>query len=131
MPLTVILTLLGSAAALAITNPNLQDYQAHAGEQLVGLATDELCGQRGLPMLLRVWVKNCPALIADQQPSLAALAGQMTTRTNLGLLSVFSTKVGGQQLLLGWRLPRYTVTTLGVAGHFITINTRSDQADDQ
>ena len=131
MPLTVILTLLGSAAALAITNPNLQDYQAHAGEQLVELATDELCGQRGLPMLLRVWVKNCPALIADQQPSLAALAGQMTTRTNLGLLSVFSTQVGGQKLMLGWRLPRYTVTTLGVAGQFITIHTRSDQADDQ
>jgi len=127
----VILSLLGAASALAFTNPSLQDYQLHAGEQLVALATEELCGEQGLPLMLQVWLKDCPAVVAAQQSTLAALAGPMTTRTNLGLLSVFTTEVGGQKLMLGWRLPRYTVTTVGVAGQFLTINTRSDQADGQ
>ena len=119
--------LMGTAAALAITNPTLKDYQTHAGEQLVELATEEVCGQRGLPMLMRVWLKDCPAVIASQQTSLAALAGQVSSRLDLGLLSVFTTEVGGQRLLPGLRLPRYTVTTLGIAGQFITVDTRSDQ----
>ena len=127
----MILSLLGAASALALTNPSLQDYQLHAGEQLVALATEELCGEQGLPLMIKVWLKDCPAVVAAQQSTLAALAGPMTTRTNLGLLSVFTTEVGGQKLMLGWRLPRYTVTTVGVAGQFLTINTRSDQADGQ
>ena len=127
----MILSLLGAASALAFTNPSLQDYQLHAGEQLVALATEELCGEQGLPLMLRVWLKDCPAVVAAQQATLAALAGPMTTRTNLGLLSVFSTQVGGQKLMLGLRLPRYTVTTVGVVGQFLTINTRSDQAGGQ
>ena len=127
----MILSLLGAASALALTNPSLQDYQLHAGEQLVALATEELCSEQGLPLMIKVWLKDCPAVVAAQQSTLAALAGPMTTRTNLGLLSVFTTEVGGQKLMLGWRLPRYTVTTVGVAGQFLTINTRSDQADGQ
>ena len=127
----MLLSLLGAASALALTNPSLQDYQLHAGEQLVALATEELCGEQGLPLMIKVWLKDCPAVVAAQQSTLAALAGPMTTRTNLGLLSVFTTEVGGQKLMLGWRLPRYTVTTVGVAGQFLTINTRSDQADGQ
>ena len=123
----MVVALMGTAAALAVTNPTLKDYQTHAGEQLVELATEEVCGQRGLPMLMRVWVNDCPAVIASQKASLAALAGQVSSRLNLGLLSVFTTEVGGQRLLPGLRLPRYTVTTVGVAGHFITVNTRSDQ----
>ena len=127
----MLLSLLGAASALALTNPSLQDYQLHAGEQLVALATEELCGEQGLPLMIKIWLKDCPAVVAAQQSTLAALAGPMTTRTNLGLLSVFTTEVGGQKLMLGWRLPRYTVTTVGVAGQFLTINTRSDQADGQ
>ena len=127
----MLLSLLGAASALALTNPSLQDYQLHAGEQLVALATEELCGEQGLPLMIKVWLKDCPAVVAAQQSTLAALAGPMTTRTNLGLLSVFTTEVGGQKLMLGWRLPRYTVTTVGVAGQFLTINTRSDQTNGQ
>ena len=127
----MILSLLGAASALAFTNPSLQDYQLHAGEQLVALATEELCGEQGLPLMLRVWLKDCPAVVAAQQATLAALAGPMTTRTNLGLFSVFSTQVGGQKLMRGLRLPQYTVTTVGVAGQFLTINTHSDQAGGQ
>jgi len=127
--LTLGLALLGSGVALLVTNPTMEDYQTHAGEELVELATEEICGQNGMPILMQLWVKDCPGLIASQQSSLAALSGQFTTRLNLGLLSVFTTEVGGQKLLPALRLPRYQVTTVGVAGHFLTVNSRSEQAD--
>ena len=107
----------------------MADYQGYAGAQLVEIATDELCGQGGLPMLLRLWVKDCPAVIASQQTSLAALAGQVSTRMNLGVVSLFTTEVGGQKILPALRLPRYRVTTLGIAGHFIPLDSRSVQAE--
>jgi len=107
----------------------MADYQTYAGGQLVELATEELCGQGGLPMLLRLWIKDCPAVIASQQTSLAALAGQLSSRTNFGIVSVFTTEVGGQKILPALSLPRYRVTTLGVAGHFIPLESRSVQAE--
>ncbi len=119
----------GSAAVLALTNPSLADYQAYAGGRLVELATEELCGQRGLPTLLRLWINDCPALIASQKMSLAVLAGQMSTRLNLGVVSVFTTEVGGQALVPVLRFPRYRVITLGVAGHFIPLDSRSVQVE--
>ena len=119
----------GSAAALALSNPSMADYQTFAGGQLVDLATEELCGQGGLPMLLQLWIKDCPALISTQQPTLAALAGQFSTRMNLGVASVFTTEVGGQKILPALHLPRYRVTTLGVAGHFLPLDSRSLQAE--
>ena len=109
----------------------MADYQAYAGGELVELATEELCGTSGLPMLLRLWIQDCPALIAAQQTSLAALAGQMSTRLNLGVVSVFTTEVGGQTILPALRLPRYRVTTLGVAGQFLPIDSRSVQTDSE
>ena len=119
----------GSAAALALSNPSMADYQAYAGGQLVDLVTEELCGQGGLPMVLRLWIRDCPDLIASQQTTLAAIAGQMSTRMNLGVASVFTTEVGGQKLLPSLRLPRYRVTTVGVAGQFIPLDSRSVPAE--
>jgi len=116
----------GAGAALAITNPSMADYEHHAGAQLVTLATEELCDRKGLPMVLRLWIQDCPQLIADQRTSLAALAGRFTRRRTFGLFSVFTIKVGGQDLLPSLRLPAYTVTTVGIAGHFITVQTRAD-----
>ena len=113
----------GSVTALAVTNPTKEEYGAHAGTQLVGLATDELCSQRTLPLVLQLWIKDCPRLIADQE---ASLANQFTRRWNLGVASVFVTTVGGQDLLPTLRLPRYSVTTLGVAGRFLVLQTQSD-----
>jgi hypothetical protein len=116
----------GSVAALVITNPTKEDYTAHAGTQLVSLATNELCYQRTLPLVLQIWIKDCPRLIADQEGTLASLASQFTRRWNLGLASVYLTTVGGQDLLPTLRLPRYSVTTLGVAGRFLVLKTKSD-----
>ena len=61
----------GVAAAgvlsLVVSNPSLEDYQAHAGDQLVRLGTKELCDEPTLPMVLRLWIRNCPELIASQR----------------------------------------------------------------
>ena len=84
----------GIAAAgvlsLVVSNPSLEDYQAHAGDQLVRLGTKELCDEPTLPMVLRLWIRNCPELIASQRDALGALAGQFTTRRNLFVASLYS-----------------------------------------
>ena len=116
----------GIAAAgvlsLVISNPSLEDYQAHAGDQLVRLSTKELCDEPTLPMVLRLWIRNCPELIASQRDALAALAGKFTTRRNLVVASFYSTQMEGKELLPGLRLPGFEVLSLGVAGRFVVLS---------
>ena len=114
------------AVALALTNPSPKEFNSYAGGRLVTLASDELCGDGGLPMMLQLWVKDCPRLIHDQQPALAALAGQFSRRFNLGLASIYTTELGGQNLLPTLRLPQYSITTLGIAGQFVTLKAETD-----
>ena len=117
----------GVAAAvvlsLVFSNPSLEDYQANAGDQLVTLGTKELCNEPTLPMVLRLWIRNCPELIASQRDALAALAGQFTTRRNLVVASLYSTQMGGREMLPGLRLPGFDVLTLGMAGRFVILRT--------
>ena len=101
----------------------MQEYEAHAGQQLVTLATRELCENSGLPMVLRMWIRDCPGLVASQQSTLAALAGRFTTRRNLILASIYTMRVGGQELLPGLKLPGVEVVTLAGAGRFFTLRT--------
>tara|TARA_B100001287_G_C22281554_1_gene344108 strand:+ start:84 stop:512 length:429 start_codon:yes stop_codon:yes gene_type:complete len=120
------LVLAGSGAALYVTNPSREDYQVFAGETLVKQATREICERQVLPMVLQLWISDCPRLIAEQEQALALMADQFSRRWNLGLASVYVTSVGGQNLLPALRLPRYSVTTLGIAGQFLVLNVRSD-----
>ena len=106
------LTAAGAALALAFTNPSLSDYEDHAGEQLVVLLSKELCTSEELPML-RLWIRDCPQLVASQRQALAQLAGRFTTRVNLGVASMYTTRVGGQQPA-GVTLPTAEVVTLGL-----------------
>ena len=105
------------------SNPSLEDYQAHAGDQLVQLGTKELCDEPTLPMVLRLWIRNCPELIASQRDALAALAGQFTTRRNLLVASLYSTRMERKEMLPGLRLPGFEVLSLGVAGRFVVLST--------
>ena len=114
---------MAGALSLVFSNPSLDDYQAHAGDQLVALGTKELCDEPSLPMVVRLWIRNCPELIASQRDTLSALAGQFTTRRNLVVASLYSTRMGGQELLPGLRLPGFDVLTLGVAGRFVILRT--------
>ena len=109
--------------SLVFSNPSMDDYEAHAGAQLVKLGTKELCDEPTLPMVLRLWIRNCPELIASQRDALAALAGQFTTRRNLGVASLYSTRMEGKELLPGLRLPGFDVLSLGVAGRFVILRT--------
>ncbi len=120
------LVLAGSGAVLFLTNPNREDYRAFAGQTLVTLATEEICERQTLPMVLQLWISDCPRLIADQEQALALLADKFTRRWNVGVASVYVTQVGGQNLLPALRLPRYTVTSLGIAGQFQVLNAHSD-----
>nr|WP_284498498.1 DUF4359 domain-containing protein [Synechococcus sp. MU1655] len=114
-----------SGVALAFTNPSPEDFKSYAGGQLVSVISDELC-EGGLPMVLQLWVKDCPRLIHDQEPALAELAGQFSRRLNLGLFSIYTTELGGQDLLPTLRLPEYSVMTLGIAGQFVILQAKSD-----
>ncbi len=121
-----VLVVAGSGAALFLTNPTREDYGAFAGQTLVKLATEEICERQTLPLVLQLWISDCPRLIADQEQSLALLADQFTRRWNVGLASVYVTEVGGQNLLPALRLPRYTVTSLAIAGQFLVLNAHSE-----
>ena len=118
---------LGVGLGLVVTNPSMKDYEEHAGEQLVAFLSSELCQGEGLPMVLQLWIRDCPGLVASQQAALATLAVNATSRLNFGVVSLFTTKVGGQRLLPGLTLPEIDVLTLGVAGQFVLLRTVSDQ----
>lgn len=125
MPVAAVLAVVigaSSAAVLALTNPSRDDFQEHAGEQLVMLTTEELCKKQTLPMVLRLWIRDCPALVASQQETLAQVADRFTTRWDLVIASVYITKIGRQELLPGLRLPGAEVITVGVAGRFLLVS---------
>jgi len=116
----------GCAAVLMLTNPTPDEYAEHAGQQLVTLLTQELCRAEGVPMLLRLWVRDCPQLVASQQKTLASLAARFTTRRNLGLVSIYTTQLGGQLLAPGVSLPRVKAVTLAAAGQFVMLRSERD-----
>ena len=62
----------GGALALAGTNPSMKEYEAHAGRQLVTLATQELCENSGLPMVLDA-LAWAPQWLIDAVASLSFL----------------------------------------------------------
>jgi len=111
--------------ALVATNPGEQEFEAFAGEQLVQLADKELCSNGGLPMVARLLIQNCSELIQSQQAALGQLALAGSRRTNAGLFSLYSTQLGGQTLLPGLTLPRYSVLTLGAAGQLLMLSASS------
>ena len=125
------LLLAGLATALAWTNPGPAEFESFAGERLVELAADEVCGEEGLPLLLRLVVRDCHGLIRSQRRALGALAAQATHRYNAGLFSLYATEVGGQELMPGLAVPRYHALTLGLAGQLLVLRADSDTRVEQ
>ena len=125
------LLLAGLATALAWTNPGPAEFESFAGERLVELAADEVCGEEGLPLLLRLVVRDCHGLIRSQSRALGALAAQATHRYNAGLFSLYATEVGGQELMPGLAVPRYHALTLGLAGQLLVLRADSDTRVEQ
>jgi len=111
---------------LVATNPGEEEFERFAADQITRAAELELCHEVGLPMMARLIVRDCPRLIAAQHDLLGRLALAATRRRNLGLLSLYRTDLGGQQLLPDWSIPRYSAITLAGAGRFLIL--RSNQA---
>ena len=129
LPVTALLAAsFGVAGTLALiwTNPSFDDYEAHAGDQLVLLAAEELCEENAISMLLRLWVKDCSALVTSQRGALADLAGRFTTRWNFGIGSLYITQMRAETLLPGLRLPEVEVLSLGLAGRFVILRAETN-----
>jgi hypothetical protein len=120
---TLLALALGGGAGLGLvsTNPGPAELENFASDQLIRLISEELCREDGLPMMARLVVRDCPGLVASQRGVLGRLASLHTRRRNLGVMSVYSTELGGQQLLPSWRMPRYHALTLAAAGRFVLV----------
>jgi hypothetical protein len=119
----------GLGVGLALTNPGPAAFEEFAAGRLAALLREELCREDGLPLMLRLVIQDCPAMVESQRPVLGRLAAVQTRRRNLGLLSLYSTSLGGQQVLLRWRLPHYEALTLAVAGRFVLLRATENSPD--
>jgi len=111
---------------LVATNPGEREFEAFAGEYLVEMASEELCGSDGLPLMARLVVHNCPQLVRSQRQALGQLAAVSSRRYNLGLFSVYSTRIGGLELMPGLTVPRYWAITLAGAGQLVVLQTGTE-----
>ena len=126
----IVLALLAAlGVGLVATNPGEDEFERFAADQITRAAEVELCHEGGLPMVARLIVRDCPRLIAAQHDLLGRLALAATRRRNFGLLSLYRTDLGGQQLLPDWSIPRYSAITLAGAGRFLIL--RSNQAAEE
>ncbi|MFQ6537599.1 MULTISPECIES: DUF4359 domain-containing protein [Aphanothece] len=109
-----------AAGALAWSNPDPAEFADYAAGRLVGEISREFCDGDALPTMLRLALPNCRELVASQRQAIGAVVSQQTRRTNLGLLSVYQSDLGGQRVL-SWQVPRYSTTVVGIAGQFILV----------
>lgn len=115
--------LVAIVAGLAVTNPDPHEFEDFAAIRLVELIDKELCQKPTVPLMLRLVIGNCPAMVQAQRQTLGRLARQHSRRINLGVASLYSTRFGGQRLFSSWKVPNYAVTTLAVAGTFVVLQT--------
>jgi bifunctional enzyme CysN/CysC len=82
----------------------------------------------GLPLMARLVVHNCPQLVRSQRQALGRLAAASSRRYNLGLFSIYSTRIGGMDLMPGLTVPRYRAVTLAGAGQLVVLQTGTESA---
>jgi len=119
----------GMGLGLVLTNPGPAAFEEFAAGRLAALLQEELCREDGLPLMLRLVIQDCEAMVESQRPVLGRLAALQTRRRDLGLLSFYSTTLGGQQVLPRWRLPHYEALTLAVAGRFVVLRASENSPD--
>ena len=115
-----------ASGGLALINPSTDDFRGFDGDRLVEEIGRELCGEGGLPMLMRLAIHNCADLVQAQREALAAVVVSHTRRRNYGVFSVFDSELGGH-LLLGWQVPRFRSTVVAVAGQFVLIRAATER----
>ncbi len=115
----------GAAAGLAISNPAPPAFERFAAAHLVQEIERQVCAGDVLPPLVRLALPNCSELVQDQNEAIGALVSSQTRRWNLGLLSIYRSDVGGQEVLL-WQVPQFRATVVGVAGQFLVLQASID-----
>jgi len=118
-----LVVLVAGAVGLASTNPGPDAFEEFAGDQLTRLLTEELCEPDGLPMVLRLVIRDCPSMVRSQRRILGRVALEHTRRRNLWVATLYRTDLGGQELMGSWRLPHYHALTLAAAGQFVLLRT--------
>jgi hypothetical protein len=106
---------------LALSNPGPAEFESFAADQLVDVLEVEVCQGDVLPTLVRMALRDCSGLVRGQRQAIGALVGRQSRRTDLGLLSVYRSELGGQRLF-GWTVPRFRATVLGIAGQFLVLS---------
>ena len=117
-----------AAAGLGATNPSPAEYERFAATHLVDEIDRQLCEGDALPPMVRLALPNCSELVQAQNEALGSLVTRQTRRWNLGLLSVYRSDLGGQQVLI-WQLPRFQTTVIGVAGQFLVLQAMLDDVE--
>ena len=115
--------LAGAGGMLAWTNPGPSEFADFAADRLVEEISGRVCASSTLPSVLGLAVADCAALVASQRTALGAVVQRQTRRTNFGVLSVYHSQLGGQEVLR-WRVPRFEATVVGLAGRFVIVQAR-------
>jgi hypothetical protein len=110
-----------AGGALAWSNPGPEEFADYAAGRLVREISREFCDGDALPTMLRLALPNCRELVASQRKAIGAVVSQQTRRTNLGLLSIYHSDLGGQRVL-SWQVPRFSTTVVGIAGQFVLVH---------
>ncbi len=52
---------------LVATNPDPETFEHFAGDRLAAMAAEELCNEKGLPMMIRLVITDCHGLVLAQR----------------------------------------------------------------
>lgn len=108
--------LAGTAAGLALTNPEPSAYEQYATSRLSDYLAVNLCDDIP-PNLNQVLQNQCRSLLENNQTQVRQLIANHTTRSNYGLFSLYRTRLEAPGLPL---LPSYEFETLGIGRSFFT-----------
>jgi hypothetical protein len=104
--------LVGLGASMALTNPDQDDYEEYAVEQLTTYLKNEGCAQA--PKVFGTSLKSqCQTLVDTGRPQIQQIIAKTTQRQNFVLFSIYRTKLEVSPLL-----PVYNFETVGVFQNF-------------
>ncbi len=72
-------------------------------------------------MASNVWKEKCPKLLSSQLRVFANITEKFTTRSNFGLFSFYTTKIGEDDFFATLGLQEYEIKTLAILGEFLIL----------
>lgn len=113
---------MGLAAIAYLTNPQLLEYEAYAGEQIAQYLKENVCQnpRSDLPLGLgnlrgNVLENFCKTLVDASQAQLGELIGSKTSQENYVFFSIYQTEIA-----LPEPFPHYSFETIGIFSRFYT-----------